>query len=59
MMLGLIASSIYCFSWESDYTSPSVTSVSPVEGKREVEVRLDAVTGTEGADRLTLTLYED
>ena len=59
MMLGLMASSIYCFSWESDYTSPSVTSVSPVEGKREVEVRLDAVTGTEGADKLTLTLYEN
>ncbi len=59
MMLGLLASSIYCFSWESDYTSPSVISVSPVEGKREIEVRLDAVTGNEGADKLTLTLYEN
>ena len=59
MMLGLIASSIYCFSWESDYTTPSVTSVSPVEGKREIEVCLEAVTGTEGADKLTLTLYEN
>ena len=57
LMLGLIASSIFAFSWESDYVAPEVLSVTPVEGTREIEVKINAVTGKEGADKLLVELY--
>ncbi len=59
MMLGLIASSIFAFSWESDYAGADVLSVTPVEGTREIEVKLNAVTGKEGADKLLVELFKD
>lgn len=59
MMLLLLAFTLTAFSWESDYTAPAVTAVTAVEGTREITVAMEAVTGSEGADKLLVELFEN
>ncbi len=55
----LLAFSLTAFSWESDYTSPVIEAVTAVEGTRNTEITINAVTGNEGADKLLVELFEN